>query len=63
MKARKVALYLMKNFSGMTNNEIGESFSLTYSAVSKAVAALEKEMNKDGNIRKEIDEIISQFKA
>jgi len=63
MKARKAALYLMKNFSGMTNNEIGESFSLTYSAVSKAVAALEKEMNEDGNIRKEIDEIISQFKA
>jgi putative transposase len=63
MKAKKVAIYLMKQLSNLTNSKIGETFGITYSAVSKAAADIEKLILEDKKIKKEVDEIISRFKV
>lgn len=63
MKAKKVAIYLIKKFSALTNNRIGETFGITYSAVSKAISDLEKMISEDAGTRKEVKDLISHFKA
>jgi putative transposase len=63
MKAKKIAIYLMKKLSNLTNNKIGENFGITYSAVSKATGDLETLISEDKTIKEEVEELISQFKA
>ncbi len=62
-KEKKVALYLLKRYSNLSNAEIGEQFGVSYSSVSKAAGSVEKQMNEDRKLQKEIDAIISQFKG
>ena len=61
-KEKKVAIYLLKRYSNLSNAEIGEHFGLSYSSVSKAAGSLEKQMYKDKGLQKEIYDIISHFK-
>jgi len=63
MKEKRIAIYLIKKFSNLTNNKIGERFGITYSAVSKAARQLEELIGEDKGIKKEVGELISQFKA
>ena len=44
---RKLALYLLKKYTPLSLKEIGELFSMDYSAVSQAVKRFEKEIRKD----------------
>ena len=44
---RKLALYFLKKYTPLSLKEIGELFSMDYSAVSQAVKRFEKEIRKD----------------
>lgn len=61
--AKKVAIYLLKNLTAMTNKEIGKEFGISYSAVSKAAGDVERLMGEDGRVRDSIKELISRFKV
>jgi hypothetical protein len=61
--AKKVAIYLAKKLTALKNAEIGEQFDLTYSAVSKATADIERSITNDKKMKCEIDKLISHFKA
>jgi chromosomal replication initiation ATPase DnaA len=53
--ARKVAIYVMKTYSGLSNREMAEQFGgLHYSAVKKTCTRLELEMKGDRELRKVI---------
>ncbi len=60
---KKVAIYLLKRYSNLSNAEIGEHFGLSYSSVSKAAGSLEKQLQSDKQLKKEIDDIVSRFKG
>ena len=62
--AKKVALYLIKRYSGLSNQEIGELFGgMHYSAVSKSSTRLEQEMAKDKEIATLLKELVSNVKT
>ena len=63
-EARKVAVYLVKRYSGLSNGEIGLLFGgLHHSAVTKTSGRLEEEMKRDVRIQGLMDTIMSQVKA
>jgi len=61
--SRKAAIYLSKRLTGLTNKEIGEAFKITYSAVSKSSQDMERIMERERKIRRDIETIISHFKV
>jgi chromosomal replication initiation ATPase DnaA len=62
VKAKKIAIYLLKKYTGMTNGEIGKQFGgLSYSAVAKAFSRLEERMKRDGKLRTVIKNIEKQM--
>ncbi|MDY7037197.1 MAG: transposase [Thermodesulfobacteriota bacterium] len=61
--AKKVAIYLMKRYTCLGNKEIAHVFGgLHYSAVSKAVARLERELSKDKDLAKRVEKTMSYVK-
>ena len=61
--AKKIGVYLSKRLTNLTNKEIGSFFNVSYSAVSKAAMALEKIIDKNKKIKRDVERIISHFKA
>lgn len=62
--ARKMAVYLIKRYSGLGNREIGEFFGgIHYSAVSKICARLQEDMGKDRKLAKSVKELMSHVKT
>lgn len=63
-KARRVAIYLVKRYSGLSNKEVGEIFGeIHYSAVSKASARVEIEMAEDKKLSKLVEALNSKIKT
>lgn len=63
-QARKVAVYLVKRYSGLDNGRVGQLFGgIHYSAVSKVAATLEQELAKDQRLTKLVKAVKSQIKA
>lgn len=60
---RKIAVYLSRRLTGLTNNEIGKVFGISYSAVSKIVNNIEGLIEKNGVVRKDVAALISNFKV
>jgi chromosomal replication initiation ATPase DnaA len=60
---KKMAIFLIKRYTALTNNEIGKLFSITYSAASKASTDIQQLIDKDRQIKMAIERIISTFKA
>ena len=63
MVCRKTAIYIIKQLGSLTNREIGEIFQLSYSAVSKITAQVERQLQADRNLQREVDDLISHFKG
>lgn len=56
---RKMAIYLLKKFTGMTNQQIGELFGgLTYSAVAKTYERFSSRLEEDSSLRKKPESIL-----
>jgi REP element-mobilizing transposase RayT len=61
---RSMAIYLMKQYTGLTNKEIGRIFgNLSYSGVSKVCRRFEEKINKDGPLRRKVMAIMSNVKG
>jgi chromosomal replication initiation ATPase DnaA len=63
-EARKVAIYVMKRYSGLSNREIAKEFGgLHYTAVAKTYARLETDMKRDRELRRAVEEVMSYVKT
>ncbi len=63
-QVRKVAVYLVKRYSGLDNGRFGQLFGgIHRSAVSKVAATLEEELAKDQRLIKLVETVKSQIKA
>lgn len=60
---KKIAIYLIKRLTPLTNNQIGKIFGISFSAACKAGKTIITLIDKDANVRKAVEEIISTFKA
>lgn len=60
---RKIAIYLLKHFTQLTNSEIGEKFGITFSAVSKAAKDADSLIQQDSKTKQLVERIISSFKG
>jgi len=61
--AKKVAVYLMKKLTSLTNIEIGNEFGISYTAVSKAAKDIEGLRLKDKRVCVDVGRIVSRFKV
>lgn len=61
--AKKIAVYLLKKLTALTNKEIGEEFDIGYSGVSWVVQNVEKLIEEDKGVKKDIKLLISHLKA
>jgi REP element-mobilizing transposase RayT len=61
--AKKVAVYLMKMFTSLTNIEIGNEFGISYTAVSKAAKDIERLRLEDKRLSADVEKIVSRFKV
>ncbi|MEA3437329.1 MAG: transposase [Thermodesulfobacteriota bacterium] len=61
--ARKMAVYLSKRLTGLMNKEIGNRFLISYSAVSKAAKDVERLMQENKGVKRDVEMFISHFKG
>lgn len=62
--ARDVAMYILKMYSGLDNKKIGEVFSVSLSAVTKATLRVGNQMRIQKELKKKVDSIVySIFKV
>lgn len=55
---RKLIIYMLKKYTGITNKQIGELFGeLSYSAVAKVLERFSADMEKDRLLRKQVERI------
>jgi putative transposase len=62
IKEKKIAIYLIKRYSNLNNDDLGKIFGISYSAASKAARSVEKQMQEDSPLRREIEKLNSHFK-
>lgn len=61
---RDVAIYLLKEYTTLTNRELGDIFGdISYSAVTKAYQRFKEKMNKDRNLMASVKEIINNVRG
>lgn len=63
MMEKKIAIYLIKRFTSLTNKEIGEVFSIGSSAISKVAGDVEKLMESSKGVKSDVEGLISRFSA
>ena len=63
LTARQIAIYLLRRYSTLTNREIGKKFGIGHSAVSKAGLHIERLMVHNLGLKREIEQIISNFEV
>ncbi|MFH1062626.1 MAG: transposase [Candidatus Omnitrophota bacterium] len=63
MTAKKMAIYLIRKKTNLTNNQIGEMFNMKFSAISKAVLAFTSQMDKDKRLRELVKMITSKVEV
>ena len=56
-RERQIAIYLSKILSGRKNIEVGSFFGIKGPAVSGAIKAIERKLDKDKKLKKEIEEL------
>jgi len=63
MTAKKVALYLLRRKTGLTNAQIGVSFGMKLAAVSKAALSFERQMAENKGLKKMVEHISSKVEV
>ncbi|MDD5069782.1 MAG: transposase [Candidatus Omnitrophica bacterium] len=63
MTAKKMAIYLLRTKTNLTNNQIGEIFNMKFSAVSKAAVDFERQIEKNKQLAKAVKEITSKVEV
>ncbi|MCK9554341.1 transposase [bacterium] len=60
---RKIAIYIAKNITALTNKEIGSRFDISDSAVGKINKMVVGLLNEDKRLRKRVDGVFSVFRV
>lgn len=60
---QKVAEYLLKKLTALTNKEIGREFGISYSGVSWISRDVERLMEKNKRVKKAVETLISHLKV
>lgn len=60
---KKMAIYLIKKYTDLSNKQIGDIFDMQFSAVSKAALSIERLMAANKKVRKEAERIVSSFEG
>lgn len=63
MRAKQILIYLLRNFTGLTNQEIGDMVGMRYPAVSKARLTIERLRQEDKKLMHIITKIVSSFQV
>jgi putative transposase len=63
MIAKKMAIYLIRRKTNLTNNQIGEIFNMKFSAISKAVVDFTRQVDKDKKLRGLVKMITSKVEV
>jgi putative transposase len=58
---RILALYLIKNHTSLSLKEIGDIFSMDYTAVSQAARRFEVKISKDKSLKKKVEQILEKI--
>ena len=61
--AKKIAVYLLKRMTALTNKEIGREFGIGYSGVSWVAQDVERLIREEKKIKDDIEVIISHLKV
>jgi len=59
---RILALYLIKKYTALSLKEIGEIFSMDYTAVSQAARRFEERISEDKSLKKKVVQILKNLK-
>ena len=63
IRAKQIAIYLLRRHTALTNREIGEKFGMGHSAVSKAGLYIEQLIARDKGMRRMVEKVISNFEV
>jgi len=63
MRRKQVLIYLLRSYTGLTNQEIGDIVGMSYPAVSKAGLMIEGLMKEDKSVQRSINTIVSSFQV
>jgi chromosomal replication initiation ATPase DnaA len=58
---RLLAIYLIKNHTALSLKEVGEIFSMDYTAVSQAAKRFEARISKDKSLKKKVEQILEKI--
>jgi len=58
MRAKHVLVYVLRRLTGLSNREIGRYVGLRPSAVSRAGIMIERQLEKDKNVKRVVDKIV-----
>ncbi|MFH2138207.1 MAG: transposase [Candidatus Omnitrophota bacterium] len=63
MTAKKMAIYLMRRKTNLTNNQIGKIFNMKFSAVSKAVVDFTRQIDSDKRLKMVVEMVTSKVEV
>jgi len=63
MREKQILIYLLRTYTGMTNQAIGDIVGMRYPAVSKARHTVERLLIKDKQLKHTVDKIVSSFQV
>jgi REP element-mobilizing transposase RayT len=63
LRAKQVLIYLLREYTGLTNQAIGAIVGMRYPAVSKAGLAMKQLMTKDMELQRTIKKLVSSFQV
>ena len=61
--ARKVAIYIIREVKGLSFTSIGEEFKRNHSTMTISYADIKEMMQKNGDLKETVDELINNLKA
>jgi len=60
--ARRIAIYLARQYTGEENSTIAQHFNIGYTAVSQVASRLKREIEEDGELRRTVHELEAKLK-
>lgn len=63
MRVKQVLIYLLREYTGLTNRAIGDMLDMRYPAVSKAGLTMKRILKEDKRMRRTINRVVSSFQV
>jgi putative transposase len=63
LRVKQVLIYLLREYTGLTNHAIGDMLDMRYPAVSKAGLTMQRILEEDKNMQRTIKKVVSSFQV